>query len=72
MTATLPAVVQSVFDRFITTELTTIDRLGQPITWPVTPYYTLGGPYFEEYRDCEYADEWRRERQAMLRVDQRK
>ncbi len=34
-------------------------------------HYTLGGPYFEEYRDCEYAEEWKRERQAMLRVDQR-
>jgi len=33
-----------VFERFITTELTTIDRSGQPITWPVTPYYTPGGP----------------------------
>ena len=29
-------------------------------------HYTLGGPYFEEYRDCEYADEWRAERDAML------
>jgi hypothetical protein len=29
--------VQAVFDRFITTELTTITRAGQPITWPVTP-----------------------------------
>ena len=35
-------------------------------------HYTLGGPYFEEYRDCEYADEWRHERQAMLSVDQRR
>ena len=35
-------------------------------------HYTLGGPYFEEYRNCEYADEWRRERQAMLHVEQRK
>jgi len=34
-------------------------------------HYTLGGPYFEEYRDCEYAEEWRRERQAMLNVEQR-
>ena len=34
-------------------------------------HYTLGGPYFDEYRDCEYAEEWRRERQAMLRADQR-
>ncbi len=34
-------------------------------------HYTLGGPYFDEYSNCEYAEEWRRERQAMLRVDQR-
>ncbi len=34
-------------------------------------HYTLGGPYFNEYRDCEYAEEWRREQQAMLHVDQR-
>ena len=44
MTASLPAEVQSVFERFITTELTTVDRSGQPITWPVTPYYSAGGP----------------------------
>ena len=35
-------------------------------------HYTLGGPYFDEFRDCEYAQEWRDELQAMLRVDQRK
>jgi hypothetical protein len=34
-------------------------------------HYTLGGPYFEEYRDCEYAEEWRRERDRMLRCEQR-
>ena len=34
-------------------------------------HYTLGGPYFEEYRDCEYADEWRRERDRMLKCEQR-
>lgn len=34
-------------------------------------HYTLGGPYFNEYRDCEYAQEWRHEQQVMLRVDQR-
>jgi Pyridoxamine 5'-phosphate oxidase len=44
MTATLPAEVQQVFDRFITTEYTTIDRRGRPITWPVTPYYSPGDP----------------------------
>ena len=34
-------------------------------------HYTLGGPYFDEYHGCEYAEEWRRELAAMLRVDQR-
>ena len=42
MTASLPPDVQQVFDRFITTEYTTIDGRGQPITWPVTPYYSPG------------------------------
>jgi hypothetical protein len=40
----LPQEVQAVFDRFVTTELTTVDRRGQPITWPMTPYYSLGAP----------------------------
>jgi hypothetical protein len=43
VTGSLPAEVQQVFDRFITTEYTTIDAKGQPITWPVTPYYSPGG-----------------------------
>jgi pyridoxamine 5'-phosphate oxidase-like protein len=42
MTASLPPDVQEVFDRFITTEYTTVDGKGQPITWPVTPYYRPG------------------------------
>jgi len=44
MTASLPQHVQSVFKRFITTELTTVDGGGQPVTWPVTPYYSPGAP----------------------------
>jgi hypothetical protein len=44
VTASLPADVQAVFDRFITTELTTVDPRGQPITWPVIPYYKPGAP----------------------------
>jgi Pyridoxamine 5'-phosphate oxidase len=44
VTATLPDEVQQVFSRFITTEFTTVDRRGQPITWPVTPYYSAGAP----------------------------
>jgi hypothetical protein len=34
-------------------------------------HYTIGGPYFSEYRDCEYAREWFDERDAMLRADAR-
>jgi lipopolysaccharide biosynthesis glycosyltransferase len=34
-------------------------------------HYTLGGPYFDEYRDCEYAEEWRQELQRMLACVQR-
>ena len=48
MTASLPTDVQAVFDRFITTELTTVDRSGQPITWPVTPYYSPGEPGYDD------------------------
>lgn len=31
-------------------------------------HYTLGGPYFGQYKDCEYAEEWRLERDNMLRT----
>jgi len=34
-------------------------------------HYTLGGPYFDEFRDCEYSAEWRAELKEMSRVDQR-
>lgn len=34
-------------------------------------HYTIGGPYFEEYRHCEYSEEWRAELAAMLHADQR-
>jgi hypothetical protein len=42
VTGTLPQEVQQVFDRFMTTELTTVDSRGQPIVWPVTPYCEPG------------------------------
>jgi len=29
-------------------------------------HYTTGGPYFEEYKDCGYADVWFEERDRML------
>jgi lipopolysaccharide biosynthesis glycosyltransferase len=34
-------------------------------------HFTLGGPYFDKYRGCEYAKEWFAERDAMLRVASR-
>jgi hypothetical protein len=43
VTATLPDTIQQAFESFVTTEFTTIDSRGQPITWPVTPYYQRGG-----------------------------
>jgi Pyridoxamine 5'-phosphate oxidase len=44
VTASLPPEVQQVFDRFVTTEFTTVDDRGQPICRPVTPYYAPGDP----------------------------
>ena len=44
MTSTLPPEVRDAFESFITCELTTVDASKQPITWPVTPYYSQGGP----------------------------
>lgn len=34
-------------------------------------HYTIGGPYFDDYHDCEYSTEWRTERNEMLRCDQK-
>ena len=33
-------------------------------------HYTKGGPYFNEYRDCDYASDWMSNRDAMLTVAQ--
>lgn len=30
-------------------------------------HFTTGGPYFDEYRDCEYAKDWFAERDAMVK-----
>ena len=35
-------------------------------------HFTTGGPYFDEYRDCEYAKQWRDEKAAMEAVSQRR
>src|SRR5437763_14099689 len=39
MRAMLPDELQDVFARFVTTEYVTVDGKGQPIVWPVTPYF---------------------------------
>jgi len=44
VTSSLPPEVCEVFERFITTEFTTVGARQQPITWPVTPYYGHGAP----------------------------
>lgn len=31
-------------------------------------HYTLGGPYFDEYKNCEYSKEWFAEKEAMLKI----
>jgi hypothetical protein len=38
---------------------------------PGNIHYTIGGPYFTEYRDCDYAADWFAARDGLLRVDQR-
>ncbi len=35
-------------------------------------HYTIGGPYFDDYKDTDYAAEWFAEKKAMLRCDQKK
>lgn len=32
-------------------------------------HFTEGGPYFNEYKDCEYSDEWQRMKSSMLFVE---
>ena len=42
--------------------------VGEPVPRPSEPklvHYTLGGPYFEKYATCDYAEEWRAEHARM-------
>src|ERR1700687_4512773 len=34
-------------------------------------HFTIGGPYFKDYANCEYSDAWRKELAAMTHVQQR-
>jgi hypothetical protein len=61
--------------RFAWTEDRLIGALEREWNWLVGEYphnagarivhFTLGGPYFPEYRACDYADEWFEERNLM-------
>jgi hypothetical protein len=42
-----------------------------PVNHVSMVHYTLGGPYFNEYKDCEFASEWIKEREATLQCAQR-
>jgi hypothetical protein len=44
---------------------------SEPMASAANVHYTLGGPYFDEYHDCEHAQDWVDEQAQMLRVDQR-
>jgi Pyridoxamine 5'-phosphate oxidase len=69
VTASLPAEVRESFSRFVTTEFTTIDSRQQPITWPVTPYYSPGGPTIDVTTGLGYpkkADDARRNPRVAL------
>jgi len=69
VTSSLPQDVRECFERFVTTEYTTIDVRRQPITWPVTPYYEPGGPSIDVTTGLGYpkkADDARRNPRVAL------
>ena len=43
--------------------------VNEPAADRALVHYTIGGPYFPEYRHCEYAAEWFAEREEMMRCD---
>jgi len=63
--------------RFAWTQDALIGELPLEWNWLVGEYdynpsakiahFTLGGPYFEEYRKCDYADEWFAEAESLRR-----
>jgi hypothetical protein len=73
MTSSLPKEVRETFERYITTEYTTVDSRQQPITWPVTPYYSQGAAEIEVTTGLGYpkkaADARRNPRVSLLFSD---
>jgi Pyridoxamine 5'-phosphate oxidase len=69
VTSSLPQDVREAFECFITCEFTTVDDRQQPITWPVTPYYSQGGPTIDVTTGLGYpkkADDARRNPHVAL------
>jgi hypothetical protein len=69
VTSSLPQPVRDCFERFITCEYTTVDARQQPITWPVTPYYSQGAPTIDVTTGLGYpkkADDARRNPRVSL------
>jgi hypothetical protein len=73
VTASLPQEVREAFGSFVTCEYTTIDPRQQPIGWPVTPYYSDGGPCIDVTTGLGYPkkalDAKRNRRVALLFSD---
>lgn len=44
---------------------------GEPRPDAANAHFTTGGPYFEEFAECDFAGEWFQEREDMLHVEQR-
>ncbi len=42
-----------------------------PLSQIANLHYTLGGPYFKGYEECDYADKWFKEYYAMIYADKR-
>lgn len=42
----------------------------KPCGDPGIVHFTIGGPYFAEYKDCEFSKEWNAERDSMLYCEQ--
>jgi len=82
--ALTPAYVNSAtgleLHRFAWVDDSLIGKLPLEWNWLVSEYphradakivhFTRGGPYFPEYRDCDYADEWRKEFESMRSRDE--
>jgi hypothetical protein len=43
-----------------------VGEYDKPNRTPKIVHYTLGGPWWKNYADCDYAKEWQAERQMML------